>query len=397
MLWLETGVHPIVDGRRWFDGDGNTGSAKYDRHLVCAAHEFFAVSRTHRQIAIYAIREHVPLQHEVAFGGRLCLGVDSAGDATGDGRARNGIDEQKRSGLRRLREYVDGRRTPERNLGDGDVVCCAAARRVRGHRFEIEQRLDFDVRDRNEIGRRAQQIAGRRAERILRKPDETRFDRLRCNWPHLGRREYGAARHVDIDIELQRNRLSGRGAFEIAAHCRDAYDLTGGAAQSVRHHVAYLDGARGDRAREPAKILPVTQHRLHRQAEHRSSFAGSARHLFKMLDERLASVPSHVLRERRNIVAVNRRKRNCRRVPEVEFPAKRAEVRLDLAEHVFRPADEIHLVDREHDVLDADEIEDRRVSLRLLFDAGARVDEHDRNVGVRSAGRHVARVLLVAW
>ena len=103
----------------------------------------------------------------------------------------------------------------------------------RCHRFEIEQRLDFDVRDRNEIGRRAQQIAGRRAECVLRKPDETRFDGLRRDGPHLGRREHSAARHVDVDVELQRDRLSGGGAFEIAVHRRDADDLAAGVAQGV--------------------------------------------------------------------------------------------------------------------------------------------------------------------
>ena len=36
------------------------------------------------------------------------------------------------------------------------------------------------------------------------------------------------------------------------------------------------------------------------------------------------------------------------------------------------------------------------MAARLALDAVARVDEHDRDVGVRGARRHVARVLLVA-
>ena len=73
-----------------------------------------------------------------------------------------------------------------------------------------------------------------------------------------------------------------------------------------------------------------------------------------------------------------------------------AEVGLDLAELLLRPADEVHLVDGEDDALDADEVEDGGVAARLALHAVACVDQHDGDVGVRGAGRHVARVLLVA-
>ena len=38
----------------------------------------------------------------------------------------------------------------------------------------------------------------------------------------------------------------------------------------------------------------------------------------------------------------------------------------------------------------------RGVPPRLALDAVTRIDEHDGDVGMRGAGRHVARVLLVA-
>ena len=78
------------------------------------------------------------------------------------------------------------------------------------------------------------------------------------------------------------------------------------------------------------------------------------------------------------------------------FQHERPEVGLDPAEHLFRVVDEVHLVDGEDDALDADEIEDRGVALGLLLDAGAGIDEQDRDVGVGRARRHVARILLVA-
>jgi hypothetical protein len=59
-------------------------------------------------------------------------------------------------------------------------------------------------------------------------------------------------------------------------------------------------------------------------------------------------------------------------------------------------ADQVHLVDREHDVADAEQRHDVAVPARLRQHALARVDQDDGEVGGRGAGRHVARVLLVA-
>ena len=57
---------------------------------------------------------------------------------------------------------------------------------------------------------------------------------------------------------------------------------------------------------------------------------------------------------------------------------------------------QVHLVDGEHVVGDAEQPRDLRVPARLRAHAVARVDQQDRHVGGRGAGRHVARVLLVA-
>ena len=63
---------------------------------------------------------------------------------------------------------------------------------------------------------------------------------------------------------------------------------------------------------------------------------------------------------------------------------------------VLRPLHEVHLVYREHDAAHAHKLENGSVAAGLALDSSARIDEQDRHVGVRGAGRHVARVLLVA-
>ena len=68
----------------------------------------------------------------------------------------------------------------------------------------------------------------------------------------------------------------------------------------------------------------------------------------------------------------------------------------DLVEHRLVVADQVHLVDRQHEVADADQVREVAVAPGLHEHALARVDQDHGEVGGRGAGHHVARVLLVA-
>ena len=96
---------------------------------------------------------------------------------------------------------------------------------------------------------------------------------------------------------------------------------------------------------------------------------------------------------RDDVVAVERADRN-----RIERAAReeRREVGRDALEDVAVEVHEVHLVDGEREVLDAEQLRDARVAPRLLEHAVPRVDEQNRHVGRRGAGGHVARVLLVS-
>ena len=59
--------------------------------------------------------------------------------------------------------------------------------------------------------------------------------------------------------------------------------------------------------------------------------------------------------------------------------------------------DEVHLVDREHDLPDPEQRTYKGVPLGLRHHAFARIDQDHRELGGRSAGRHISRVLFVPW
>jgi hypothetical protein len=75
---------------------------------------------------------------------------------------------------------------------------------------------------------------------------------------------------------------------------------------------------------------------------------------------------------------------------------KLAEFVLNPLEHVLVEVHQIHLVDREDEVGDAEQPRDPRVALRLRSHAVARIDEEDRHICRRGARGHVARVLFMA-
>jgi hypothetical protein len=114
-----------------------------------------------------------------------------------------------------------------------------------------------------------------------------------------------------------------------------------------------------------------------------------------MVEQRGAAIPGHCGGPAHHIVAGERRHRNGNDPGEVEALGERPELRLDGAEGGFRPIDQIHLVDGEHHVLDADEIADGGMAAGLALHPMAGIDEQDGHVGVRGAGRHVAGILFV--
>jgi len=83
-------------------------------------------------------------------------------------------------------------------------------------------------------------------------------------------------------------------------------------------------------------------------------------------------------------------------VREPERRTQRPRLHRDGIEALLGEADQIHLVDRHDNVANAQERRDLSMPASLHDDAGAGVDQHDRQVRRRGSGEHVAGVALVA-
>ena len=107
------------------------------------------------------------------------------------------------------------------------------------------------------------------------------------------------------------------------------------------------------------------------------------------------AVPAHALRAVHDVVAVA----GDRRDDEVGRDADLAQVGcipLLIASKVFRAIHQVHLVDDDDDLADAEQVQQEGVGARLLLDALAGVDQHDRRVGAGGTGDHVLDELAMA-
>ena len=114
-----------------------------------------------------------------------------------------------------------------------------------------------------------------------------------------------------------------------------------------------------------------------------------------MLDQGGSTIPGHPRRDLGDIVAEPRRERNCRDGDFAKVRSEGGKVLSNVIEAEPLKPDEVHLVDGEHDLPDAEQATNEGVPLGLRQHALARVDQDHGELGGRSASRHIARVLLV--
>ena len=151
--------------------------------------------------------------------------------------------------------------------------------------------------------------------------------------------------------------------------------------------------AAGQRADRDARAVAAV-HVLHRQAERRSTGAGTRRIASIALDDGRARVPGRRLGAGRDVGAeggADRHDRRRRRALE-----RRAQLALQLRDALLRVVEQVDLVHRDDDVLDAQERQQVGVAQRLLADARDGVDHQYRGVGFARAAEHVGQELAVA-
>ena len=211
-----------------------------------------------------------------------------------------------------------------------------------------------------------------------------------------GQREDVAARDVDLVRERHRDGVARGGFLDLPVRGEQAGD--GGSAPRRRDDdgVAAPKPAARNRAGIAAKVEIGPVHPLHRQPERRLrailvDVAG-----FEIGEQRRAIMPGRAGARRGHVVSDARRDRDGDERTKAERLGEFLEGRDDCPEGRFVVIDEVDLVDRQHDMPDAEQRDDQRMAARLRQQALARVDQQDRQIRIRGAGRHVAGILFMA-
>src|SRR6516225_9659599 len=115
----------------------------------------------------------------------------------------------------------------------------------------------------------------------------------------------------------------------------------------------------------------------------------------EVLEETGSAVPRRPCRNLGHVIAEPRRERNRCNKDLAELCSEVRKIPDNIIKTTLLEADEIHLVDGEHDVPNAEQPAEVGMTLGLRQHPFARVDQNDGQLRGRGAGRHIARVLLV--
>jgi hypothetical protein len=185
------------------------------------------------------------------------------------------------------------------------------------------------------------------------------------------------------------------GFRQVAIHRHDARDLRHQPRTGVHHLVARAQRAGGDAAAIAAEAVIRAIDVLHRHPERQCRIVGRGLRVLQRRQQRGAAVPRHMRAGAGDVVAFARDDRNGGDRQRAQLTAQRVEIRHDAVEHRLLVAHQVHLVDGQNQLTDAQQGRDGGMSARLHQQTLARIHKQDRQICGRCTGNHVARVLMM--
>ena len=190
-------------------------------------------------------------------------------------------------------------------------------------------------------------------ERLLRHPDHHRLDLLADVRHVIGMHQHVATADIDLIVQCDRDGHRRKRLLQLPIISDDRCDTTFFAARKRHHLIALVQNARGNGACESAKIKIGPKHILHGETHLGQIAIGCDMHGFQVTQQRPAFIPGHGRALIDDIIALQRAHRNELDIGNAQLGDEVRVVGLDLLEPLLREADEIHLVDRDNNVLDA--------------------------------------------
>nr|GFC87152.1 hypothetical protein [Tanacetum cinerariifolium] len=238
-----------------------------------------------------------------------------------------------------------------------------------------------------------------RQHRFFSHPDQHRVEGIRDLRDVVGVNQQVATGNIDLVFHGQRDRLTRTGVLQLTFEGDDGFHAAALAGRQHHHFVALAHDTAGQRTGEATEVQVRAVDVLHREAQVVEVAIVGDLDGFKDLHQRLAGVPRRTLALVHDIIALEGRHRNEFHGGRLQgnTVGKRQVIGLDLLEDLLVEAIEVHLVNGDHDMLDAQQRRDVAVTTGLGLHAVAGIDQDDRQVAGGCTGGHVAGVLLMAW
>ena len=323
-------------------------------------------------------------------------GDDHAG---ADGTVGQTVDHDKGTGGAVTGVTVEGNRRIQSDLDLTDLVQLQAAGRAFFQGVHVDTVMDAGNRARHITGGAFDVVLLARQHRLFSHPHQHGVEAVGHLRLVVGMHQQVATGHVDFVFQGQGHGLAWARLLQLTIKGDDRLDLAALARRQDDDFVALAHDAAGQGAGETAEVQVRTVNVLHRETQVGEVAITGHFHGFENFHQRLAAVPRRTLGFVDHVVALQRRHRHevQRTWLERDALGKFQVIGLDLLEHRLIEAFEVHLVDGDNDVLDAQQRGDKAVTLGLGLHTVAGVDQDDRQVAGGGASGHVAGVLLVAW
>ncbi len=209
------------------------------------------------------------------------------------------------------------------------------------------------------------------------------------------RNQHIAAADIDFIFQAKRDRHRRESATKLSVVGHDRFHAAGAATRQHRDRVARFHDPGSNLAGIATEVQVRPHYILHGKTEFRKVAIARDVYRLKVVEQARTFKPRHVPALCDDVVAVEGADRDEVKIGRLQARGIVGEFRADLVEYLFVVVHQIHLVDSYDDVLNAEQGGDKSMPAGLPQYATARVHQDDREIRGRSAGRHVARVLLV--
>ena len=306
------------------------------------------------------------------------------------------VDEDEVAGFRRALIAIQHQRLGDLDLAAGDAVEPQGVGGTARHGVDVDLVDDADDTPRHDASAGLDLVLMAQHQRRLVHPHHVGGE-CRARLDVAVRRDEGIATgDVDLVVQRQRHRLPRIGHVQVAIVGHDARHgrtLAGGLDPNLAPH---LDGTGRQRAAVTPEVEIGSIDVLHREAQLVQVLHRHDLDQLELGQQRRPVEPAHIATGIDDVVAVQRRYRQEAHVGHVQPVGEVAVIGNDLLEPGLGVVDQVHLVDCDHEVTNAEQIADETVPPGLQLHAVARIDQDHRQAGGGSAGGHVAGVLLVS-